>query len=455
ARAALAEAARGASPDAAWPIARHRGIIAESEGSLDEAEGWYREAVTIIERMRASSAPNEVRAPFFEKRWEPFELLFELQLERGNARDAFATFAQAHGRMFLDTFAVSLADARSASPDPVQGAIHRVDVLEQMIPLLARSRLGGRPSPESILAALRDRHVQHLLAYFAGAGRMRLLSVMGGEPRITSVDIELERLDRLIDDFRARPDDGAAAAALGAALLPPDALPATPGRLHVVPTGPLMRVAFAALEVGGERLVERHEIAYLPSVTGLAAMADERGESAGPGVVIADSRSDLRSAARELDAVVARTGATPRTGAEATPEAFRAAATAPLLHVISHSGLDRRGGYLLLGDRKVTAAEILDWRIRPHLAVLPTCASAATVRSEMWDSLAAAFLAAGSAHVVATLASVEDQVAADFTLLFYLHGGLRDPVGATARAQREMARTHRVAAWSAFVAAGL
>ena len=72
----------------------------------------------------------------------------------------------------------------------------------------------------------------------------------------------------------------------------------------------------------------------------------------------------------------------------------------------------------------------------------------------MWDSLAAAFLAAGSVHVVATLSSVEDAAAAEFTRLFYRGGGAQDPVGATIRAQRVMARAHKVDDWSAFVVVG-
>ena len=114
-----------------------------------------------------------------------------------------------------------------------------------------------------------------------------------------------------------------------------------------------------------------------------------------------------------------------------------------------------RGSYLALADGQVTAADILAWRVGPRLVVLPTCASAATIRTEMWDSLAAAFLAAGSQHVVATLASVQDRVAADFTQKFYRANGLRDPVGGVTRALREMARRYPVADWSPFVVAGL
>jgi hypothetical protein len=45
-------------------------------------------------------------------------------------------------------------------------------------------------------------------------------------------------------------------------------------------------------------------------------------------------------------------------------------------------GLDR--GYLVLSDSDVTVSDILTWRIHPRLVVLPTCASAAALRRDMW-----------------------------------------------------------------------
>jgi CHAT domain-containing protein len=452
ATAALDQAAAGADPETALTIEHHRGLIAEAAGRLDEAERAYRNAIAIIERLREEAAPEDAKASFFEHHWSSYEDLFALQLRRGDARQAFATLVQVQGRMFLDTLSSS-AD-RVGAPGPLlDGAMARIGALEQLVvPALSRSPLGQPVAPDDVLAALRDRHV---LVYFAGGGRLRLLEIVDGEPRITSVDVELRQLDRLVADFTAHLDDENAAAALGKALVPLDVLPASRARIDVVPTGPLLRVPFAALVVAGERILERHEVAYAPSITGLAAVANRRHGGAGPGVVLADARRDLGQAEFEMHVVVDNTKAQGHLGPEATIAAFKAAADASLLHVISHSDLGPSGGYLELADGEVTAADILAWRIRPRLVVLPTCGSAATHRQEMWDSLAAAFLAAGSEHVVATLASVLDRDAAEFTRLFYRAGGIRDPVAAAALAQREMALHLGVAAWSAFIVAGL
>jgi tetratricopeptide (TPR) repeat protein len=452
AAAALDQIPAKIAPDSAWHLAHERGAIAEAGGQLDLAEDRYREAIRIVEQLREDSAPGETKAPFLEQRWAPFESLFALDLRRNQAHAAFATMARAQGRMFLDALAVSLPDTGPARPSRIDAAIGRFHRLEQVQAPLATSRLALIPSPEATLAALRGKHV---LAYFPADGHLRMMAVVDGEPRATSVDVDLATLDRLIDDFRRHPDVAAAAEALGSALLPLDALPAPSTRLHIVPIGPLLRVSFAALRVAGDRLLDRYEIVYAPSVTGLAAMVPETEDRGRGALVVADTRSGLEHADAESKIVVDQTGATPRVGPQATAAALRTGVDLALLHVISHSGLGARGGYLVLADREVTAADILSWRIHPRLVVLPTCASAATIRSEMWGSLAAAFLAAGSHHVVATVAAVQDSVAMEFTRLFYREGGVEDPVGALTRAQRQMAGRYPAEAWSAFVVAGL
>jgi hypothetical protein len=405
--------------------------------------------------MRRTGTAADVRAPFLEDRWEPYESLFGLQLARGAVDDAFATMSSAQGRMFLDELTAAAGDAQPPARSPAHAAIRRLVSLDALAPALESSTVApGETSPAATLAALRGRHV---LAYFAGAGSMRLLVVKGGRPIATGVSVDLAELDRLVDDFVASPDDAARSRALARAILPAEALPPRGGRLHIVPIGPLLRVSFAALLVDDERLVARHEIVYAPSVTGLAALASAPGDAGdrADAVVLADARRDLAHARAELDVVVGRTGARALAGAEADSAALRSAAGAGLLHIAGHSAVGSGGGYLVLSDGNVTAADVLSWRLRPRLAVLPTCASAVTHSGEMWGSLAAAFLAAGSRDVVATLASVEDAVAAEFTRLFYQHGGIDDPVRATARAQRDLAARHPVSAWSAFIVAGL
>lgn len=460
ARALMDEAAEGASADSMWRIETHRGTWAEKRGALATAEWRYRWATEIIEQLRRNAGPMDVKAPFLVERWEPFQRLFALQLRRRDPRGAFATLVRVQGRMFADALALSAAADRAGTTSPTEDAIRRVNLLTRFVPRLARSPLAQPAADPDVLAALREKRLGHVLTYFAGPDRMFLLAVVDGEPRMTSVDVSLGELRRRVSDFIARPEDERAASWLGAALLPDDALPLVGARIHIVPTNDLLRVSFAALRVKGRLMLERNEIGYAPTAHALAGRPSTWRSGTARGMVIADSQRDLHSAEPELNAVIELTGAIPAKGRDATASKLQSAKHLSHLHIIAHSGLNGSGGYLSLVDGNVSAADILDWGLRPRLVVIPTCTSAITresditLRGEMWGSLASAFLAAGSEHVVATLASVQDPVAAEFSRLFYTVGGLADPVGGTSRALRAMASRYPVSDWSAFIVAG-
>jgi tetratricopeptide (TPR) repeat protein len=443
-RAIDAAATSDPPPETAWIIAHERGQIAAAGHDLEAAERSYLTAIGIVEELWRTSSPEDLKAPFFEDRWRPYQSLFALRVERNTPVAAFETLISAQGRMFLaETITASAGDG---------GTVDRRDRLRSLAPLIATSPIARAFGSAETLAALGDRYA---LNYFAGGGRMRLLVIDRGKVRLASVNIDVNDLEKLVDDFLARPDDRAAAEVLGNALLPSDALASAPDRFHVIPDGPLLRVPFAALVAGGARLIDHHEIVYAPSATGLAGLGAATAIPVTAAVLLSDARNNLRHGAQETASVVAATQAAPLIGGEATIAALRSAQHASLLHVVGHSGVGMDGGYLVLADGQVAAAEILAWHLRPHLVVLPTCASAATNRRDMWGSLAVAFLAAGSSDVVATLFSIEDRIAAEFTATFYRHDGARDPVAATAAAQRELATHHPTSAWSAFMVVGL
>lgn len=445
--AALDQAEQGEiAAEHGWALAQARGELAEARGDVAAAEASYSRAMAIVEEMWRTAAPEDLEAPYLEDRWQPYQSLFGLRLRTGAVRDAFAAVIAAQGRMFLDEVATA------ALATPSAGDLPRSELLRALRPSLAASDLARPLDATATLEALKNDYV---VVYFTGVGRMHALVIERGEVRSGGVDVPLGELDRLVDELLAAPDDEAAARALGEALLPPAIVAAAPTRFHVVPDGPLLRVPFAALFTGPARLVERHEIAYAPSATALALLRTAPPRPRDSAVVLADARRDLANAGTELQVVIDRTRARSFAAGSATTAAFRSAADAGLLHVVGHSGVGLDGGYLVLADGNVTSADVLAWRVRPEVVVLPTCASAATPRREMWGSLAAAFLAAGSRNVVATLYSVEDAVAAEFTAAFYEHGGASDPVGATARAQRTLARRLPPAAWSGFIVAGL
>jgi CHAT domain-containing protein len=85
--------------------------------------------------------------------------------------------------------------------------------------------------------------------------------------------------------------------------------------------------------------------------------------------------------------------------------------------------------------------------------MLSSCASAVADDGELATSLAAAFLASGSAQVIGTLRPIDDDGARELTRAFYRGGGLADPVRTLARVQAALAQTTNLD-WPNFVLFG-
>ena len=64
---------------------------------------------------------------------------------------------------------------------------------------MPRSIIKDQSSPEAILAAVRGKHV---FSYFLADESLRLLTVVNGQARATSVAVDLEQPQWLIDYFR-------------------------------------------------------------------------------------------------------------------------------------------------------------------------------------------------------------------------------------------------------------
>src|SRR5262249_37175267 len=146
AEAALDEMAAGnSSPEISWIIAHQRGQIAEARGAPELARRRYGESIAVIEEMRRTAAPEEVRAAFLEDRWEPYADLFALDLEHDRLGLALDTVTRAQGRMFLDTFTVTAAGHQPAASSPLAGAERRLKALADLGLALSTTPI-GRPS---------------------------------------------------------------------------------------------------------------------------------------------------------------------------------------------------------------------------------------------------------------------------------------------------------------------
>jgi CHAT domain-containing protein len=264
-----------------------------------------------------------------------------------------------------------------------------------------------------------------------------------------------------VDELLADLDDAAKAAALGRRLLPLELLPPAGETLYVVTDGPLGSLPFAALRIEGRWLVERHPLVFVPSLEALARFLDRprriaTAGSEGGRLLLGDPSDDLPGARQEVLSVAKLLGSRAFLGKEASRRRLFSASSPDLLHLATHGGLAPEGPWLMLADGRLGAAAILRRRRAPRLAVLASCASAARPGQEMWGSLGAFFLAAGSESVVATLYSVPDESTRELVLRFYEEGGLEQPAVALARAQKILLGEGRPASqWAPFVVLGL
>jgi tetratricopeptide (TPR) repeat protein len=447
------------TPEWGWKIAYQQGRIAEARGDLRTAEAAYERSVAALEEMRRGLSFDELKSWLLEEQRRPFEALFRLQARSGRAAASLATAERAQARTFLDAFvhATSAGSAASESTPAGQAwspdaASQRMADLEALLPAMSESPVAALQPIDRVLDALRERDG---LVYFEAGDELWLIAVRGPRLRLWKLAVPTAGIRDLADRFLGHPDDVSLAARLGEILLPAGALPETGQPVYVVADGALGNLPFAALRRQGRFLVEEHGIVLVPSLNALAALEAPRAVPARPAVALGDPRGDLPVASAEAVEVARQLGGTAWTAGAATVRQLQQAAHSRTLHLATHTGLGPRGAWLQLADRRVTASEIVAGRIAPRLVVLASCASGVRPGREMWGSLGASFLAAGSRAVLASLWSVEDRPTRELVRRFYAEGGDADPGAALTRVQRVAIRQGLSPhLWAAFVLFG-
>jgi hypothetical protein len=224
-----------------------------------------------------------------------------------------------------------------------------------------------------------------LLVFAVAHEELWRIAAQDGRLEIASLG-PIAALQPQIERFRTAPEDRAAAAALGATLVP--AALGRPGDrvLHVVLDERLGALPLAALWVGDRRLIAARPI-------GLAARASDVGCAAAPGkpprvVVI----GELADSGQRF----------PTTTSGATRSALLDAARSDLLHITVPVAADALDDVLVLRDGRVRSLEIAGHGGTAGRVVLLTSQTGPGGSA----GLAMAFLAAGTDQVIATLGPV-------------------------------------------------
>jgi tetratricopeptide (TPR) repeat protein len=444
-----------------WQLEYRLGRALEAAGAFVAAREAYQRSTHVIEVLRAAVGNDDLKSWLLEERRQPFEALFRLAVTRGQPPEqALELVERTEARALLDAFVESAAteptsDANTTRSAPrawsLTDARDRFDSLRAVLPAEGDSSVARLPPVRQLVDKV---GAGTALVYFQADGHLWMLRIAQGRITISALGT-LRELGALVDRFISRPDDADAAARLGALLLPTGVLPADGQAIRIVPDGALRGVPFAALRVEGRYIVERHPVAYLPTVSALALPPETRAAPRGPAVVIGDPRGDLPGARQEAREVAARLGVAPTLGADATRASLERASHAMLLHIATHTWLAPGGPWLALADQPLNASAVIGMGVRPRLAVLASCSGAMSRGKGYWGSWATAFLASGAHAVVTSLWSVDDAASRDFIVRFYDRGGAAQPVDALARVQRDsIAAGQPPSAWAPFVFVG-
>ncbi len=423
-----------------WKALHALGRIAQEAGRTADAERDYRDAIAIIESVRAGLRLTPLRSDFLADKRDVYDSLIDLRLRDPNATPAeiFSWMERSRARTLLDRLRgrVALAEPRLAA---IQAALRAGAVM-----------------------------VEFWLGAESGAALWMTANNSG--------------LVRYPDAAALRAE---AAAASSGAPLTDRILPGIPlaERLIIVPDGSLSALPFETLPVPqtGRPLIEQCEVSYLPSArfVGAAPRRNWRPPWATELVALADplvesdpfddrwerlpgSADEARAIARILPGRVRL-----HLGADMLKRYLLdiASGGAPLVHIASHALIDAENpdrSRILLAHDALLQEEVydLDWT-GVDLVTLSACDTARGkfVRGENQQAFSQAFLAAGAGAVVTTLWRVADRPTADFMKQFY-YGLARGESKAGALRTAKLSFLHSASSlaepryWAAFVLTG-
>lgn len=485
-----------------WKALYHAAQIERRLGDREAALHALEESIAVIEALRADAVDSgESGAGFLDDKQAVFADAIALYFEAGREEAALECAERARDRAFLDLTAPCRArrEAKQAPTSPpdsasrpttrgtATSAARRVDGLGSAAPVESRLAFLTRARAA---ARLRD---ATLVEYFAG-GDFLCLWVMSPSGRLagTTVPYVRQDLDALLEAARRQlqqtgssnlpPSSGDPWRRLHELLVEPVVrlLPADPDALVLLaPHGPLWALPFGCLrDRSGQQLVERHTLAYMPSMGALAPRAPVASRRMSRTLIVGNPTmpelpevgllSALPAAEREaveVAAVLNERHVTLLTGARASERAVRSLAPRHAwLHLATH-GLIRDDmpldSMLVLGadgtvadaDGRLTAREILDLDLDAELVVLSGCDTGrGRITGDGVVGLGRAFLSAGARAVLVSLARVEDEAACGLMLHFYRELVRNGGNQATALRSAQLAAiTQPPARWATFV----
>lgn len=430
------------SPDlpASWVWELHfwAGKAAQAMGDNAKARASYEISIEALEGERASLAYADMKAHLQNDRREPYEALFGLLADEGDAAGALSVIERANARTFIDAFVAESQDSLAPADAriPIDEVAARVDAIHAYVDALQRSPAVGTQPIDKLLRATRE---DVLLSYFFSEQTLWAVHVASGAPSLYRLGVTRMQFDALLDAYRSDPDDHEVLARLGATLLPEALLPPAGQQLLIAPDRELGQIGFASLRIEQRYLVERNTLVLIPSISALVAMRESRTSAAAPlpNLVLADPRGDLPDARQEAHDVARLLATEPMVGKNAGLAQLAQMEAARVVHIATHSGLDHLGPWIALAEGEVAASELVRLPLSASLVVLASCLSGAGDQAGLWGSLGGVFLSGGAGSALVALWSIPDDATHAFVQEFYkAYATDRGAAEALAQAQR-------------------
>jgi CHAT domain-containing protein len=131
-------------PETVWQAFYHLGRMYEKLDQDDKAIEFYKNSISVIEKIRGNLTIDEFKSIYFDSKREVYDRLINLLLKNNKPVDAFQFSEQARARAFYDILANKKIDFRASVPGDLvlMEEEKRVEMLK-LYKLLQRYNVGG------------------------------------------------------------------------------------------------------------------------------------------------------------------------------------------------------------------------------------------------------------------------------------------------------------------------
>jgi CHAT domain-containing protein len=488
--------------DIYWLILYDRGRIAEKEGDLKGAVGYYRQAVEVIEQQRSTINTETSKIGFVGDKQSVYRQLVAALFADRQYAEAFEYVERSKSRALVDMLAAKQDFAvTSGDPDKVKQLLAMSSVAEmeamlqggaaekpqsRSLAVSARQQLGSE-SPELAslvnVSSLATAEIQALIPpdealveYYYNAPD--LIAFVLTAKGLDAVRLDSGGLTDNVRQYRKHLENGNSKGHLALSkqlydqLVRPIIGQIDAEKLIVVAHGPLHYLPFNALHDGKGYLIERYSLRMLPSASVLKYLRSN--PVAKPGEILAFGNPDLGNPKFDLAYAQAEAIAVTRNRPnskvllrkDANEAAFRQyGGEFRYLHFATHGEFNAEAplkSALLLSkdaqnDGLLTVDKLYSLRLDADLVTLSACETGLGKIANGDDvvGLTRGFLYAGTSTIVASLWQVDDQATSYLMTRFYDNLKQSDKREALRRAQLDTRKKYaHPYYWAAFQLTG-